>query len=443
VAGAGKLPQLRLVPTLYGCIVAPFIQVEPELLTADGLDLANAVVPIVPPVAVPPAADPVSQSVAAVLEAQSGALTTVVEHSGALRVHGGAVLAQTAAGLQAADHDNAAGISAVTGATVPAAAPLVAASPMPSAPPDLMLPETATMTALPVLPGDQLAALIHDGPGSRDLRDFAEAWQAHAASLDDLADQVLVRSAAIDEHWIDNNQRAGVNTREHGYWLRDSADKARTVADVADQFDTAKRATPTPEEFDHARREILAAQARRDPMGAVVAARRHAELNARAVKAAMTYHGGVTAAANTLGTPLQSAPTIARGGVQPLSAAIPGGIKLDGGDDVDPYTGVRTDGPQPVRPVAPPFDRHTGAAEGGGGAGKGRAGEPGGTESPPTKITGLTGHGAEQVSGRDGHGVNDTALQDAVSNPTQPRRLNWTNMAAAPTHITARMQLWS
>jgi hypothetical protein len=38
---------------------------------------------------------------------------------------------------------------------------------------------------------------------------------------------------------------------------------------------------------------------------------------------------------------------------------------------------------------------------------------------PPTKITGFTGHGEEQVSGRDGHGVNDRALQDAIANPTQ------------------------
>jgi hypothetical protein len=55
------------------------IQVEPELLTADALDLADAQVPIVPPIAVPPAADPVSQGVAAVFEAHSGALTTVVD----------------------------------------------------------------------------------------------------------------------------------------------------------------------------------------------------------------------------------------------------------------------------------------------------------------------------------------------------------------------------
>jgi hypothetical protein len=39
---------------------------------------------------------------------------------------------------------------------------------------------------------------------------------------------------------------------------------------------------------------------------------------------------------------------------------------------------------------------------------------------PPTRINGLTEHGAEQVNGRDGHGVNDSALQDAVAHPIGP-----------------------
>ena len=43
-------------------------------------------------------------------------------------------------------------------------------------------------------------------------------------------------------------------------------------------------------------------------------------MHAQAVNAAMTYHGGATSAVNTLGTPLQTAPAIARGGsgVQPV-----------------------------------------------------------------------------------------------------------------------------
>lgn len=39
---------------------------------------------------------------------------------------------------------------------------------------------------------------------------------------------------------------------------------------------------------------------------------------------------------------------------------------------------------------------------------------------PPPAITGMTVHGGDQVAGRDGHGVNDTALNDAVAHPTTP-----------------------
>lgn len=39
---------------------------------------------------------------------------------------------------------------------------------------------------------------------------------------------------------------------------------------------------------------------------------------------------------------------------------------------------------------------------------------------PPKQITGLTDHGEQQVMSRDGHGVNERALQDAVNNPIGP-----------------------
>jgi len=39
---------------------------------------------------------------------------------------------------------------------------------------------------------------------------------------------------------------------------------------------------------------------------------------------------------------------------------------------------------------------------------------------PPQQINGYTGHGQERVEGRDGHGVSDSALQDAVKNPVGP-----------------------
>ncbi len=38
----------------------------------------------------------------------------------------------------------------------------------------------------------------------------------------------------------------------------------------------------------------------------------------------------------------------------------------------------------------------------------------------PREITGLTRHGQERAEGRDGHGVSDEAMDDAVANPVQP-----------------------
>jgi hypothetical protein len=53
--------------------VASSIRVDPYSLTGDALHLANAQVPIVAPVAVAPAGDPVSHGVSGVLDAHSGA----------------------------------------------------------------------------------------------------------------------------------------------------------------------------------------------------------------------------------------------------------------------------------------------------------------------------------------------------------------------------------
>ncbi len=38
---------------------------------------------------------------------------------------------------------------------------------------------------------------------------------------------------------------------------------------------------------------------------------------------------------------------------------------------------------------------------------------------PPEEITGTTEHAEQQIAGRDGHGVNDAAIQDAVENPVK------------------------
>ncbi|HEX5121362.1 MAG TPA: hypothetical protein VFW65_39765 [Pseudonocardiaceae bacterium] len=54
------------------------------------------------------------------------------------------------------------------------------------------------------------------------------------------------------------------------------------------------------------------------------------------------------------------------------------------------------------------------------------SGSSGSTEEPsfeaPKEITGRTEHGEQQIQTRDGHGVTDEAVNDAVTNPTKPPR---------------------
>lgn len=51
------------------------------------------------------------------------------------------------------------------------------------------------------------------------------------------------------------------------------------------------------------------------------------------------------------------------------------------------------------------------------------AGPPEPAGEPPAEISGRTNHGNEQALGRDGHGVSDEAMNDAVRNPIQPPEL--------------------
>jgi hypothetical protein len=54
----------------------------------------------------------------------------------------------------------------------------------------------------------------------------------------------------------------------------------------------------------------------------------------------------------------------------------------------------------------------------------GSSGGASGSQDPPfeapKEITGRTDHGEQQIQTRDGHGVNDQAVNDAVTNPTKP-----------------------
>jgi hypothetical protein len=156
----------------------------------------------------------------------------------------------------------------------------------------------------------------------------------------------------------------------------------------------------------------------------------------------------IAAKITTASAPL-SAVTFPESPASPVARALGAGFKLD--HEWDPYTNQPAHGPfEPVTPLRPQFDPKTGTVEGGGafppfggkggsGAGpKGGSGGSGGAEGrgeepprqapgeppfpPPGHINGFTGHGLERIQDRDGHGVNDGALNEAVEHPLNPPR---------------------
>jgi hypothetical protein len=52
-------------------------------------------------------------------------------------------------------------------------------------------------------------------------------------------------------------------------------------------------------------------------------------------------------------------------------------------------------------------------------SGAGSGSTPDAPFEAPKEITGRTQHGEQQIQSRDGHGVNDEAVNDAVANPTE------------------------
>jgi hypothetical protein len=75
-------------------------------------------------------------------------------------------------------------------------------------PPAVALPEIPTLAPSPMLAGEQFSALIHAGPGLPGLRDFADTWRSHAASIPRLE--------------LANENRIGFRCDRSYSWLADS-----------------------------------------------------------------------------------------------------------------------------------------------------------------------------------------------------------------------------
>jgi hypothetical protein len=297
------------------------VEVVPEALTAAGVGLADIQRAIASDAVIPPAADPVSAGIVAILDAHGAGLSALLAHAGVLRAQGGAAVVHTATTLAAVDEDNAELIHGVieeatgSAAAGPTAAPAAGAGESPPAP---VLPSVPPLPPPPVMPGEALATLLHDGPGSTGLRKVAQAWRTNAGLLDRVADESVKQATAIAENWDDDGrQRAASNTLRHAQWLDTAAQRAQTMAaaaeSIADGYDHARTYTPGPKEFADARTQITDAQARMHPVGAARAAVEYAELQNQAIDTMFGYHNAATDTAATLATPLRSAPPIAHG----------------------------------------------------------------------------------------------------------------------------------
>jgi hypothetical protein len=305
----------------------------------------------------PPAADPVSVWMATVLNSSWTAVAALLSHAAALRSAGAASLSATAHSLQATDETNAAAITAgqpsAAAATMPAA---VAAIPAPTLPPLPALPPPPAP-----LPGEQLAALVHSGPGPATLRDTASELRATASRVSALADDTRRYRTLVDTNWQDGQQQAGTNIADHARWLDDVNQHLTSLADGADQAarhtDTLIEQTPKPEEFEQARHQVALAIAQfkasggLNPIPVTTATAHLAKKQSQAVAAQETYHVASTATAAGLPPTPAPAPPIVRG--EPAHKKQDTAKKKPEPDTAGEDT---TDGQDPAQPETPPHE---------------------------------------------------------------------------------------
>ncbi|MDP7707397.1 hypothetical protein [Mycobacterium sp. TY815] len=219
----------------------------------------------------PAAADPVSVSVAAALTQWSQSLWTLMGHAASLREAGGAALTATAEYLSEVDQANATHIANAPDAAGAHPGPVMPAAP--AAAPGLAEVPVPKLTAIPAIPapppltGEQIAALLHSGPGTAGLRAFAEHWRATVGPrILNTADAVRRHGSTIAQHWEDGAEQASVRVIEHANWLESSLHPsvvalANAADEAAGHIDAAIQGTPTPEEFADTRTRLRAALA--------------------------------------------------------------------------------------------------------------------------------------------------------------------------------------
>lgn len=264
------------------------------------------------------ASDAVSAHLATALTAWAQSLHLLLEHAGKQRTAGGLAVSGTAAALSGADTDNAAAINGIlNGSSAPSAA---AAAPSPAGIADIPLPSLPALPSLapptPMAP-EQIAALVHSGPGPGSLRAFAgHIRTALAPTVLDTAANVRSTGTSVGQNWRDGHQQAASNIASHADWLESSLHpQMLALASAADaaarHTDTLIQNTPHPQEFTDLRQRLNVALAHYNASGGANAAQVEAlssELTKKRASAVGALQNFATAAPPTISTAAQPPP---------------------------------------------------------------------------------------------------------------------------------------
>ena len=351
------------------------LTVDPDGLRADASALRGSAAPGGTASACPPAAaDSVSTQLAASLTAWAQSLHLLNDHAGELRAAGGLALNGTAAFLLGTDTENASAIGGILdGSPSPGA-------PSPSAPgggvPDVALPALPVpppLTPPAPMPAEQIAALVHSGPGPQGLRSFAtQIRQALGATVLDTAANVRAAGSSVAQNWQDGQQQAASNITDHADWLESSLHpQVLALADAADaaagHTDTLIQSTPHPQEFADLNQRLKVAMAQYNATGgsnAAQVATLSGELTKKRATAMAAFQTFATAAPPTISgaaqPPAPAPPIVQNPGAAVEQLQPPAhteqASKHDGhaaGHDHDGHGTGDPDNPDPADPTVP------------------------------------------------------------------------------------------
>lgn len=317
------------------------LTVDPAGLRADASALLVSATPGRPaPACQAAASDWVSTHLAASLTTWAQSLHLLTEHAGQLRAAGGQALKGTAAYLSRTDADNASAIGRVMDGGSPAL-------PAPSPPPPGGIPEVA-LPSLPVPPSltppapmqaEQIAALVHSGPGPQGLRAFAAHVRGTVGpTVLHTAARVRTAGTSVARNWRDGRQHAAAHITDHAEWLESSLHPqvlalAGAADAAAEHTDTLIQATPHPREFTDLNQRLKVALAHYNATGGANAAQvatLSGELTRKRAAAMAAFQAFATAAPPTItaqtpgpAPPIVQNPGGAAGQLQPATPTEP------------------------------------------------------------------------------------------------------------------------